>query len=540
MKMKLNWSTARSLTAAAALACVPFGAPQAVADEPGGLQVRQLMQRIEQQEARIAEMDSLLRGARVMAQPANFSMLQDEDDESEKGLDIEGAGSDLTGTDERLEDLEGQIESLTEALSEITDDKTIVHSGSSNSTMQVSGRVHFDTWSFLENDPAIAIFEGDGVTDDALDPQNRIGFRRVRFGVKGDVTTNMTYKIEMEFAGGNDVEFRDVYLGWEELPILQELLLGNQKRPYGLDHLNSSRYNVFVERPFVIEAFNQDARRLGLQSYGVSDDLRYNWRYGVFTQRNVQGLGNYIDDHIQGEIAGRFANTIWYDEVSDGRGYAHWAVSGTIAEPSDQVVNGNEARFRTRPEARSTSRWLNTGRISNPNYYQLLGLESVINVGPTQIVGEYQQVWLDRLNGSPDLTFGGGYAYISYFLTGEHMPWDRETGTLARPKPFQNFWVVERCNGRCAAGWGAWQIAARWSYADFNDRGLSTVDGVAGGVGESVTLGLNWYWNANARMQFNYIYGDIDDREVFNAADVSQGLRSGDYHIIGTRWMIDF
>ena len=164
---------------------------------------------------------------------------------------------------------------------------------------------------------------------DPLDPQNRLGFRRLRFGVKGDIKDNMLYKIEMEFAGGSDVEFRDAFLGWKDLPFLQEVLLGNQKRPYGLDHLNSSRFNVFLERPFVIEGFNQDARRLGLASYGFSDNLRWNWRYGVYNQRNVQGLGNYVDDHLQLEVAGRLANTIWYDDISGGRGYAHWAISGS-------------------------------------------------------------------------------------------------------------------------------------------------------------------------------------------------------------------
>lgn len=191
----------------------------------------------------------------------------------------------------------------------------------------------------------------------------------------------------MEFAGGNKSEFRDAYLGWTGLPILQEVLLGNQKRPYGLDHLNSSRYNVFIERPFVIEGFNQDARRLGLQSYGLSEDQAWNWRYGVFNQRNVQALGNYIDDHLQLQVAGRLAHTMWYDEYSGGRGYAHWAVSGTHADSTTEA-SPNEARFRTRPEARSDGRWLDTGAIDGADSYELLGLESVVNVGAFQVVDE--------------------------------------------------------------------------------------------------------------------------------------------------------
>ena len=153
-------------------------------------------------------------------------------------------------------------------------------------------------------------------------------------------------------------------------------MLGNQKRPYGLDHLNSSRYNVFIERPFVIEAYNQDARRFGLCSYGVSDDEAYNWRFGTFLMKDISNAGSYlaVDDpglhHYQAEFAGRFANTIWYDEISDGRGYAHWAISGTVAFPDGTAGGGNEARFRTRPEAR-TSRTLAQHRPDRRRRYDM-------------------------------------------------------------------------------------------------------------------------------------------------------------------------
>ncbi len=424
----------------------------------------------------------------------------------------------LAALNAKLDEMESALDAVTATAS----DESIVNSGSSNSTMKVGGRVHFDAWGFDKNDDAIADFNGG-------DPENRLGFRRVRFGVKGNVVDNMLYKIEMEFAGGNKSEFRDVYLGWTKLPFLQTLLLGNQKRPYGLDHLNSSRFNVFLERPFVIEAHNQDARRLGLASYGVSDNQKWNWRYGVYNQRNVQALGNYIDDHLQLEVTGRLANTIWYDEKSGGRGYAHWAISGSHADSTDNANNENEARFRTRPEARSRNRWLDTGRIAGADYFNLLGLEGVVNLGVVQVVGEYQRTWVDREN-YDDVAFDGGYIYVSYFLTGEHMPWDRKSGTLGRIKPNQNFWLVDRCmSSRCkSTGWGALQVAARYSHADYTD------EDILGGVGDSFTFGLNWYWNANARVQFNYIAGEISERDAGN------GPESGKYDIFGARWMIDF
>ena len=426
---------------------------------------------------------------------------------------------------EELGDLSDDLESLTEDFEEFSGDKTIVHSGSSASTMKVSGRIHIDYWGFPNNDPGIDLLEDNG----GAGPQTRLGFRRMRFGVAGKLSSNMLYKIEMEFAGGIASEFRDAYFGWSDLPVLQKVLIGNQKRPYGLDHLNSSRYNVFLERPWVIESFNQDARRLGIQSYGVSDDEAWNWRYGVFNQQLIQALGNHINDDLQLEIAGRIANTFWYDEVSGGRGYGHWAVSHSYASPDGSNTFGtNEARFRHRPEARTLERWLNTGRIADASFYNLHGVEGVLNFGALQLVGEGQYVQMNRTVGS-DLHFWGWYGYASYFLTGEHMPWKRSSGTLDRIKPFENFFLVDTlCNGS-GGGWGAWQLAARYSYADFVSNDIN------GGIGESVTLGLNWYWTANARMQFNYIHGRVKN------ANEDLGLAvGGKYDILGARFMVDF
>lgn len=449
----------------------------------------------------------------------------DDPDDAEEGES--DAADSLSLLSKELDKLKEQFEEMEESIEEVAEkagNKAIVVSGTKKSTMEISGRIHLDAWGFDHDDNI------DAIAENGTDEANRLGFRRLRFGVKGKIQDNMIYKIEMEFANGNDAEFRDAFLGWTNLPYLQEVLAGNQKRPYGLDHLNSSRYNVFIERPLVIEAFNEDARRLGLQSYGVSDDQAWNWRYGVFNGRNVQDEGNYVGDHLQLEIAGRLANTIWYDDVSGGRGYAHWAIAGTHSDVSTNSDRNEgavaESRFRTRPEARTAgTRWLDTGLIENADYYNILALEGVVNVGAWQIVGEYQSNWVER-DGLAPVHLSGGYIYASYFLTGEHIPWDRESGTIGRVKPFQNFWLVDKCDGCTDSGWGAWQIAARYSAADFSD------ENIAGGEAEALTIGLNWHWNDNSRMQFNYITGNIQNRTDL--------VGTGNYDIFGARFMVDF
>ena len=398
-----------------------------------------------------------------------------------------------------------------------------VDNGTSKNTVNLNGRVHADYWGFPSSDDVIADLEGD-----PEGPQARIGFRRMRFGVKGDIAPNMNYKIEMEFAGGNKSEFRDAYLGWKNLPKIGKLQLGNQKRPYGLDHLNSSRYNVFLERPFVIESFNQDARRFGLVAYNGSEDQTYNWRYGVYNGHLMQNSGQHKNNHVQLEFAGRLAKTYrWADE---GRDYAHWAVSATTA-----AVDGGstETRFRQRGEARHNNRWINSGKIADANNFEVLGLEWARNVGKLQIVAEYQNLWM-HTDGDETANLHGGYVYAAYFLTDDYMPWKRSSGTLDRIKPSNPF--VRTDGDKSEQGMGAWQVAVRWSWADYSDvMNLANADAadptdLHGLQGDSLTIGLNWYWNANARMQLNYISGDITTNAGTN----------GRYDVVGTRFMVDF
>jgi phosphate-selective porin OprO/OprP len=410
-------------------------------------------------------------------------------------------------------------------------------SSSGKPTLKWTGRIHADYWAFPEHSAGISDFEHPpsvpAAAIDGTDVEDRFAFRRLRIGVQGDVLDTMLYKLEFDVNNPGTPEYKDVYLGWKELPFNQTVLLGNQKRPLGLDHLNSSRYNVFMERPLVVEAFNEDARRVGLAAYGYTDDEKYHWRYGIYSLENTSTDGRFIGDSLQMSGNFRLSSSPWYDDSSGGRGYFHWAVSGMYARPDGLVnagdTNSNDGRFRTRPEARSDLRWLNTGRIAGITDYEIVGFESIINVGAFQVVGEFQSNWSHR-SAAADLNFYGGYVYASYFLTGEHQPYKRTTGCLDRVKPFENFFLVDRCCGGRGRGWGAWQLAARYSYLDLSD------ENVLGGIGENFTFGLNWFWTPYSKLQLNYIYGDITQ----HAPVGPPGSTAGNYHIIGTRFMVDF
>ena len=153
--------------------------------------------------------------------------------------------------DKRLKDLEKGFEKQGESIEEIDGlIPGLVHSGHKKPKMTLFGRIHLDYWAFPDADEGIETLEGGN-------PQDRVVFRRMRLGVKGDLNDNMFYKYEGEFAGGVATSYRDAFIGFKKLPLFNTVIIGNHKRPYGLDHLNSSRYNVFIERPFIVESFNK-------------------------------------------------------------------------------------------------------------------------------------------------------------------------------------------------------------------------------------------------------------------------------------------
>jgi len=255
----------------------------------------------------------------------------------------------------------------------------------------------------------------------------------------------------------------------------------------------------------------------------------------MYNLENINTDGRFIGDALQMGGYGRLWASPWYDETSGGRGYWHMAIAGAVAKPdgdgeTDLDTNRNEGRFRTRPLARSSRRWLNTGRIEGADWYEVLAFESIFNAGALQITGEYflTPMQRDDVVDDEDLFFHGGYVYLSYFLTGEHNPYTRSSGTLGRVKPFENFFLVDRCTGGHGWGFGALQLAVRYDHLDLSDGN------VQGGVGDMVTLGTNWHWTAYSKVQTNVILGTID--ESGNAGP----LDGGEFVIWGARYMIDF
>ena len=75
------------------------------------------------------------------------------------------------------------------------------------------------------------------------------------------------------------------------------------------------------------------------------------------------------------------------------------------------------------------------------------------------------------------------------------------------PKPAQNFTLDK-------GGWGAWELAARYSDLDLNynagTAGLATpTGGIRGGDQRIWSAGINWYPNQVLRFMLDYQHVDV-------------------------------
>ena len=138
-------------------------------------------------------------------------------------------------------------------------------------------------------------------------------------------------------------------------------------------------------------------------------------------------------------------------------------------------------------------------RISDFRQY---GVELVGVWGPASVQGEWIRTDVSRNFGVPDVSVQGWYATASYFLTGESRPYRGayvgEQAVMQRPTP-------RSAVGK--GGYGAWELAARFSELDLTDASAALESQrLRGGREDNFTFGLNWYPTDTVRVLADYTH----------------------------------
>ncbi len=304
---------------------------------------------------------------------------------------------------------------------------------------------------------------------------NGTHLRKGRLAFKTKLWGNWRAEWDIDMAEGA-VETKDMFVSYTGFNT-SYIKLGHFKAPLGLNELTSSRYLTFTERAYPMLAF-KIGRRTGIE-YGKWGS-NWNVRADLFGQ-TMDTKKNKTTDETGGGFAARFV----YAPKITNTVRLHMGLAGAIINPDD---NTNSVAYKSEPETKMGDvEILDTGSIFDVDYATHVGLEGAIKIKSLSVQSEYIYTGVKRMHGKKDLTFGGGYAFVSWLMTGEERPWDAKQGEFGQVIPNDN-------------SLGAWELAARFSYLNLSD----TDAGILGGRANNITLGVNWYANPNVKFIMDY------------------------------------
>lgn len=424
--------------------------------------------------------------------------------------------------------------------------------------IRLSGFFQLDDGLFSQN-----AFSKDRIGD----AYDGVSFRRTRLQAIGKLTEFTNYSIEMDFAQAGRPSFMDVWGEQTEVPFFSNIRIGQFRQPGTMDSWTSIRHLEFLERSASFNA-TDPFRRVGIMAYAMSEDERTQWAYSVYatglTFASAPGVTAYstIGDNRNGAQIGdnggvsfssRASHLLYYDELSEGRyllhvggGYGYSSIGGEgktgpfaktyrsaifpeffVGDPTGVGLTGS-----------GTPLVLDTGRYL-ANSFNLWHLEFAGNAGPAHFQSEVMFETVNQLNG-PVVFQPAAYAQCGYMLTGESIGYLKQAGVLDyNVVPFTPFFGTGR-RGQMV-GWGAWELAARWSWVDLSGRNIRPSNILPGppdalppspnaGVLNETTVGVNWWWNRFTRVQFNWIHSMPN----------YIGYGFAPFDVYGTRFQIEF
>jgi phosphate-selective porin OprO/OprP len=395
--------------------------------------------------------------------------------------------------------------------------------------VHVGGRTQFDTvWMRGDHDVMFASPGGTGRIDDGFN------FRRARLEIDGTCFEVIDFFMEYDFLNTTNVDPNDpassgnvantpaptdLWVQITQIPWLGVFRVGNMKPPISFEHLTSSRFLNFLERSYCFDAFIgglDNGFRPGFMVFNWTENERATAALGLF-KNNGSVLGWNVGDG-EYDVTGRVTWLPVYEH--NGRCLVHLGLG-----VSHRDLDQDRLRLRARTLLRNGPAALHTtladARMGGESQ-TLVVPEFAVVWGPFSMQAEYFGSFV------PDATFPvtagavplprgdayfqGAYVEALYFLTGEHRPYNKYGGSGAaftRVVPNSNYFFVGGDGGNLFSA-GAWQVGARYSWIDLQDKEI------AGGTLHDITVGLNWFLNPNLKFQWNY---SIAHREVSGPAD---------------------
>jgi len=413
----------------------------------------------------------------------------------------------------------GKVTMVPPANPKVTESSThrfAMSSADGNWTIAPTGRIHFDAGVFLSQKPEGTTGPGTAAGGKL---SSGVNVRRARLGVTGKAMGDFTYTLILDAGGGGGDstasinEARIGYTGIRNTVI--EAGYGSQY--FVMEEASSSNDILFIERstPTTLASnFNAGDPRasVGFRTWAP------NWWVGAYLTSSAPNVAHALTKRGFGAY-----QRATYQVVQNDLASVHVGVGAAqvFQVPNTGPNTASSFTMSDRPENRiDGTALLSTGAlgtVANPvTGVQVYNAETAASYGGFFYQGEYFRYNIQR-QGKPAAKFDGAYAQISYTIGGRRV-YTPASGAYSGVNPVTPF---SPKNG----DWGAFEFAARISYADLTDHYMSSLPASAqpfmvnGGRQTSYTGAINWFWNSNMLVKLNYIHTNIDKANPVTATN---------------------
>ena len=367
------------------------------------------------------------------------------------------------------------------------------------------GQFQLRPYGYVQTD--YSSYTGDGA------PANSFSARRARFGFQGSYGDHYQFGLLVDAASRSGSILRDLYLNWKFTNAFQ-IQAGQFKEPFAQEEVAGITNIDFLERGLQSRLYPSAASAFRSPGVTIHGDINH----GVFQYwaSAFNGKGFAVSNTTSvPEAVGRVRFYPWRNKKDSA--LHGFALGGSISYGVSRGLSGELTPSMAMPDGAYT--WF-PQFVANGNVWRYEG-EFTYLKGPWGFRDEYVVASFDR-TGVGTGQFGGiGFANlpnvryqawdssVTYLLTKELRP---ENGTPRVKHPV--FGPLTEGGGGGARGWGAWELGARYSGIQGNERGIffnnvytpeqvPTWDMHT----DQFTVGVNWYLNYWVRFQANV---DID------------------------------
>ena len=327
------------------------------------------------------------------------------------------------------------------------------------------------------------------LTDRVGDLSNSVDVRRARVFASGRLIRRWDFNVQVDF--GADPGIKDFWFEGVKFVRFARWRLGQFKEPFSLERHTSSYKLAFLEWSTPVATF-APGRGVGVMLRHEELKERMQWSVAAITS-SQSGADNAGTSNIT--VTTRISGLPVLKQ--EGRYLVHVGVGYSLRSPRSGSI-----RYKTRPEARFVTPFLDTGDIPVDSN-QLLGLEFATVQGAWWAQAE----WIGSHLAAGDLgdpKFSGAYTEGGWFLTGESRPYLARDGVFGRVLPFRPYKKGGNPFKKGSNG-GAIELTARLSTTDLTDAG------VRAGKIDDLGVGMNWYLTPATAFKANYIYSRVNN-----------------------------